>query len=247
VTLAAHLNNVFCMLGGFLEIGIGVSQVGEALQFYRSLGFQELLTADFVTSPYAALWDGGITIGLHAGDTAPSLRFVRPRLKEHLPALRRLKLNFEATELGDDAFNRLSFLDNADHRVELVEARTYSPGSRDASAVSACGIFKEISMPTHSARESAEFWKALGFITVAESESPYPWVRLTGAGCSLGFHEARLLPGVSFESSNVRERSDFLRAQGHEVKRTRAPSFVQKQTAVISLEGSSAIYLHERA
>jgi len=232
------------MLGNFLEFSIGVAEVGKALQFYRSIGFQDLPTGDFITTPYAALWDGGIVVGLHQAEAPVGLRFVRPSLREHLPVLKRLKIEIDSAELGDDAFNRLAFTDNAGHRVELVEARTCSLAERDPASVSACGRFAEISLPTHSIDESAAFWTALGFRLEAADDAPYDRIRLTGFGCTLGFHQANFLPGLSFLAGNFRARTEFLRAQNVPLKTVQAPRLGGGEAVRIDTAGGAPVYLH---
>jgi catechol 2,3-dioxygenase-like lactoylglutathione lyase family enzyme len=207
------------MLGNFLEISVPVRQIGPALQFYRSLGFQELPTGDFVPTPYAVVWDGAATVGLYESDESePTLRFARPDLKQHVHALRRLSIGLDDCVLGDDTFNSVDFEDSAGHRVRLVEARTFSPGMRDPAAVSACGALIEISLPTHSAEASADFWTRCGLAVDGRGDAPYRWVRLSGHGLTVGFHETRIRPGLSFVASDYAARTDYLRARGHRLE-----------------------------
>lgn len=234
---------VSTMLGSFLEFSIAVGEVGEALPFYRSLGFQDLPTGDFIATPYAAVWDGGLVIGLTQNDEPPGIRFVRPSLREHLPALRRQRIEIDAAELGEDAFNRLVFVDNAGHRVELVEARTYSQAEREPGHVAALGRFAEISLPTHSVDESAEFWAAFGFRVDQRSDDPCPRVRLTGCGCSLGFHQANFRPGPSFTAPSFGARTEFLRARGIRVTAASQPR-LGRESARVESPGGTALYLH---
>ncbi len=230
------------MLGSFLEFSVGVDAVGDAMEFYRSLGFQDLPTGDFVAAPYAAMWDGNITIGLDEADGL-RLRFIRPSLRDYMPVLRRLKVPIAAAELGDDAFNRIAFADPSGHPIELVEARTFSLAGREAASVATCGRFAEISLPTFSLDQSITFWSALGFELISASHAPYPRARLHGSGCTLGLHQTNMLPGTSFVSDNHEQRVEFLRAQQVAVTPVAAPVFDGGRVARLDAPGLP-VYLH---
>jgi catechol 2,3-dioxygenase-like lactoylglutathione lyase family enzyme len=203
------------MFGSFLEISMSVSSLAEELAFYRSLGFEELPTADFVSEPYAVVWDGTIVIGLHTNDKEElTLSFVRPDLEEHLPALKRLSIRPTRTELGEDRFNRICFEDPEGQTVQLLEARTYSPADWDSSNVAQCGTFLEVSLPVSSVGSTADFWSRLGLKPAEQGQAPHAWIRLRGDGIALGLHETHMFAGLSYETRDFRTRCEFLRARG---------------------------------
>jgi hypothetical protein len=238
------MNNVMSMLGSFLEFATGVDPIAPALEFYRSLGFQELPTGDLLDSPYTAVWDGNVVVGLHRTEAPAALRFVRPDLRLHARALKRVKIAIESAELGDDAFNEIVFHDDSGTRVELVEARTFSPAERDGGVIAACGEFAEISLPTDSIREAAAFWSQLGFELIDVAGSPNRRIRLRGCGCTVGFHEARILPGLSFAAADLRARSAFLSAHGHRSIQGPTPRLSDSDAIAFAAPGGTAIYLH---
>ena len=235
------------MLGTFLEFSTSVPSVLQEAQFYRSLGFDDLPTADFVAVPYAALWDGTAFVGLYErAPDVPTLTFVRQELAMHSRALRRRGLEFEEIALGDEEFNRAIARDPTGQVVALLEARTFSPATWDSSRMSACGRFIEFSLPTPSVRASVEFWSALGFEVVGESETPHRSVRLEGIGLTVGFHETRLAPGLSYASTDFVARTDYLRARGLELKRGAATGLGTRAVTLTSPAGLK-MYLHEDA
>lgn len=234
------------MLGQFLEFSIAAGSLGPEHQFYRSLGFQELPAGDVLDSPYVALWDGSVTVGLHeSGFEGTKLTFVRPELEVHLRALKRLDIELESVHTGADEFNRARFVDPNGQLVELVEARTHSPATREASSVSACGSFLEYSLPTGSIAESRAFWEPLGFALEASGETPHPWIRLAGHGIALGLHELAFNPGLSFVCSDFAARKEYLTAKGIAPAPRAAFAVAGTRSTRIRSPGGSEIYLFE--
>lgn len=235
------------MLGSFLEFSICVESVAAEAQFYRSLGFADLPAADFVAAPYAALSDGAAVIGLHGGNAGPqpALTFVRQDLGLHLRSLRRRGMEIEDSSLGEDEFHRASARDPAGQVIQLLEARTFSPAPRDPSGVSACGEFVEYSLPTRSIAAAIAFWTGVGLEVVAESADPHPAVRLAGLGLVVGFHEARLGPGMSFLAPDFDARSQYLRARGCELRRGAPPALTAGRAATLTTPSGFSVYLHE--
>jgi len=235
------------MLGSFLEFSMCVESVAAEAQFYRSLGFSDLPTADFVTVPYAALSDGTAAIGLYAEDegSEPALTFVRQDLELHLRSLRRRGMEIEEARLGKDEFHRATGRDACGQLIRLLEARTFSPAPRDPSGVSACGTFVEYSLPTRSVAAATEFWTGVGLEVLAEAEAPHRAVRLGGLGLVVGFHEARLAAGLSFLASDFDARADYLRARGCELRRGSAPALTSGRSLTLGSPSGRPVYLHE--
>ena len=234
------------MLGNFLEFSIDARPVALESQFYRSLGFQELLTGDILQTPYAAMWDGEAAVGLHEADFAsPAITFVRPDLKMYLRALRRLHIEVDSVQLADDEFNKATFLDPSGLAIVLLEARTYSSATRDRSSVSSCGDFLEFSVPTHAVSESVSFWTALGLVVIAEGDYPHDWVRLAGHGLVIGFHQTRLSPGLSFYSPDFDARKEYLSALGLEMRLNGPIALKHRRSASFLSPSGTPFYLLE--
>jgi hypothetical protein len=236
------------MLGRFLEIAVSAQPVAAALAFYEGLGFRSVPVGDIVATPYAVVSAPPVWLGLHERERpGPAPTFVRPQLRDHCRALRRLGIDLEFSALRDDEFHSVGFLDPSELLVVLIEARTFSP-SEQPSDPSVCGEFLELSVSTHSRQASVDFWSALGCEVVAAGEAPHAWARMAGHGITLGFHErARFEPGLSFTCSNLAARLEYLNAKGY-TTRPGAP-LSERRNAAATLRGPDGLplYLLEQA
>jgi catechol 2,3-dioxygenase-like lactoylglutathione lyase family enzyme len=236
------------MLGQFLEFSIAAQPLAPAFEFYTALGFQAIPVGDSLQQPYAGLIDGTIAIGLHDREhPTPALTFVRPQLRDYVRGIRRLGITLDYAHLGDDEFNRVGFTDPSGQAITLLEARTFAPGRWNPHNVTACGAFVEYSIPTPSLAESQRFWETLGLRKTAEGSSPHPWLRLEGRGISVGLHEAPLKPGLTFRTSGLEARLEFLRAKGLAVRAGSVLADAGQRGATLVAPEGTGIYLIEDA
>ena len=235
------------VLGRFLEFGFAAHSIGDAFEFYRSLGFQSVAVGDILDHPYAVISDGAICIGLHERELDDSsLTFVRPDLRDYLRALRRQRVELEFSRLAEDQFNEAGFRDPNAQLITLMEAQTFSPGSWEDQTHSVCGEFLEYSQVTRSRAESEAFWQKLGFTTVGEGEEPHPWVRLTGYGITLGFHESvPFPPGLTFRATDIAARSEYMKAKGLDVRSGAPIEKSRAGSATLKAPNQTAFYLLE--
>ena len=233
------------MLGRFLELSIAAQPLTELFEFYRSLGFGELVTGDIVAHPYAVVHDDEICIGLHDRNSdEPRLTFIRPDLKNYLHALRRHHVDIESAKLADDEFNEIQFRDPCGQLIVLFEAQTFSPGAWQDHDSSVCGRFLEYSLMTTSRSSAASFWQPLGFSEVGTGETPHPWLRLTGHGLTIGFHETtHFAPGLSFLTTNLDARLEYLQAKGIDARRVAATAQNPSASATVLPPGGTPLYL----
>ncbi|HKQ82045.1 MAG TPA: hypothetical protein VJS42_07595 [Steroidobacteraceae bacterium] len=203
------------MLGRYLEIGIPTAQIQDSIGFYEALGFSQALTGETWTHPYAVLTDGRLFIGLHATAwDGPRLTYVQPELRRHVDALERAGVTADSLQLASDAFNELSFTALPDVRVQLLEARTFSPP--DLTSESACGYFSEWGRPVRDFAGLSEHWERLGFVALSTTNEPFPRMSVTSSGINLGFYRTRALrhPVLTFEDADMGQRIEALRARG---------------------------------
>lgn len=235
------------MLGNFLEFGLSSQAVGEALQFYRSIGFQSVTVGDLQSHPYAVVSDGAICVGLHEWELEePRLTFVRPDLEHYLRALRRRRVEVEFARLAPDEFNELGFRDSNGQLVTLLEARTFSPGSLPDHDPSLCGSFLEFSRATHSIADSRSFWGELGFESIAEGDQPHPWVRMRGRGLTLGFHEvSTFASALTFEADDLTARAQFMKAKGVNLRSGSPLTASHTESATLLAPEGCTLYLVE--
>jgi catechol 2,3-dioxygenase-like lactoylglutathione lyase family enzyme len=210
------------MLGEFHELSVHADDIPASLAFWEKLGFVQAQVGGAWTHPYAVITDGRLTLGLHRYEFAsPALSFVRPGLRDLVPAIEALGIELEFYKLGTDQFNELGFFDPDRQMICLLEARTYSPAFEPPGA-SKLGWFGEYRMPVRSAEESARFWESLGLL-------PDERAHATGArllcctGLNLGAHEDRALraPALAFYDEGMAARVDRLAESGLEFLRVR--------------------------
>jgi catechol 2,3-dioxygenase-like lactoylglutathione lyase family enzyme len=236
------------MLGQFLEFSLAARPLAASFEFYRSLGFTTIPVSDVVSDPYLAFFDGDIAIGLHERESpSPLLTFVRPQLRDYVRAIRRVGVELEYAHLADDEFNRVGIVDPNGQLIGLLEARTFPPGDWDRQNVSACGEFLEYSISTDSVGRSQAFWEALGFEPVAAGDTPHAWLRLTGYGLTVGLHEARFRPGLSFRCANLDGRVEYLEAKGLPIEPGGPLAEHTRRSATLEAPEGTAMYLFEIA
>jgi hypothetical protein len=234
------------MIGQFLEYSLAARPLAASYEFYSALGFVSAPVGDVLPHAYVALFDGTLAIGLHDREQmGPQLTFVRPGLRDYVRPLRRLGIALESERLRDDEFNAASFTDPGGQRVELIEARTFAPGDWSSSHVTACGALLEISLPTTALAASSLFWRTLGLAIVASGEAPHPWERLAGRGLTIGLHEARFRPGLSFRCIDLAARSDYLQAKGLAPRGGNPLADPAQRSATLTAPEGTALYLFE--
>lgn len=204
------------MLGRYLEISIPTAQIQESIAFYEALGFSQALTGETWSHPYAVVTDGHLFIGLHATSwSGPRLTYVQPELRRHVDVLERAGVTADCLQLASDAFNELSFTAPPEVRVQLIEARTFSPPA-DVTPESACGYFSEWGWPVRDFAGLGEYWERIGFVALDTSSEPFSRMSLTSNGINLGFYRSRALrhPVLTFEDDAMGERIAALRSRG---------------------------------
>ncbi len=182
------------MIGRFHEIGIETADIRESVEFYERLGFTHATTGDIWPHPYGVLTDGRVFIGLHRRQaSSPTVTFVREGIAHHAAALEARGIELELLHAGEERFNQIAFRDPSGQRIAVIEARTYSPVTRAATATSLCGYFSEFSMPAIDFEVAKAFWEPLGFVATDEVEVPYPHLPLTSDHIDIAFHRPRTL------------------------------------------------------
>lgn len=209
------------MLGRFLEISVYTPDIQRSLAFYRSLGFESARVGEIWSYPYAVVTDGRLFIGLHGTTRQESqhpatLTFVLPQLSAAIAGLERAGVHFDQLQLGAESFNQAAFSAPGPQRVNLIEARTFSPPNFDQAIATACGYFSEYALPVRDARPGREFWEPLGFVALEEEALPFPRTTLTSDLINLGLYRARALrqPVLVFEDMDMGERLARLRERG---------------------------------
>lgn len=157
-------------LGRFLELSLPAVDVLASLRFYRMLGFVELPAGDIRSWHYAVVADKGLSIGLHGGGLKEAaLSFVLPGLAERLQALEAAGHHIESRHLGPEEFHELRLHSPDGHLVQLLEARTFSPGPEGSSRL--LGNSCELVLGCANLPASIAFYRTAGFEQAADSDN----------------------------------------------------------------------------
>lgn len=205
------------MLGRFHEISITTTDIRASVEFYERLGFSHCRTGDTWPHPYGVLTDGRIFLGLHQYRfPSPSVTCVRADIARHIADFTALGITLAFAKTGDDCFNEIGFRDPAGQMITILEARTYFPTDRPATQTSACGYFREFSLPCTDFDRAAAFWEQLG--PVAHEIEELPWLHrpITADGLSLALHRPRLIdaPMLVFTAAELAPRLAALESAG---------------------------------
>lgn len=207
------------MLGHFLEYSVQCEDIAQSLEFYLRLGFTQALTGDAWEHPYAVVTDGRLHIGLHG--TAPAacaLTFVRPDILGLATRLEAQRVEIHYRRLGNGVFNELGLLSPDGTLLRMIEARSFSPGTRRSGDTPVCGYFLEVALPAPEPDKAVTFWESLGFVGMDESDALLPRVSCISDSVNVGLHDPRRMRGSAlvFEASDLDARIARLRAAGIE-------------------------------
>jgi catechol 2,3-dioxygenase-like lactoylglutathione lyase family enzyme len=232
------------LAGTFHEISVAVEDVRAAVEFYERLGFSQAPTTDTFSHPYGVLTDARLFIGLHQrGGPSPVLSFVRPGIAASLGAFAAAGIHLTRCNTGEEVFNEIAFSDPFGHEVAVLEARTYSPVAREATEVSLCGDFAEVSLPAADFTRAQAFWEPLGFVAAEEAQAPYAHLTLTSDHLDLAFHRPQLCAQAMlvFRAPDMTSRLERLRALGFAM--APAPAAVQDGAGSALLGGPGGMPL----
>ena len=236
------------LAGTFHEFSVAVDDVRSAVEFYERLGFTQATTSDTFAHPYGVLTDGRLFIGLHQrGGPSPTLTFVRPGIAASLAAFEAAGIHLTRCHTGEEVFNEIAFSDPFGHDVAVLVARTYSPVARDATEVSLCGDFAEVSLPAGDFAVAQAFWEPLGFVAAEEAPLPYPHLTLTSDHLDLAFHPRAVCAGpmLVFRAADMAVRLEHLRSLGLAPGPVPASVQVGAGSALLEAPGGAPLLLLE--
>jgi len=190
------------MLGDFLEISLATRDILASLEFYRKLGFAEAPARDAWRHPYTVVTDGCLYIGLHQRELAsPALSFSLPELRQQLPKLEDLGLEFEFCNIELHRFNEVGLRDPDGGLVALLEARTYSPVHSEVQTL--CGYFLEYRLPVRDPAATLAFWEKLGLIATPAEDGRPAQVSWGGINITLDDSGPRARPALVFANRDL--------------------------------------------
>ncbi len=237
------------LAGNFHELSVAIGDVRSAVEFYERLGFSQAPTTDTYNHPYGVLTDGRLFIGLHQRlGPSPILTFVKPGVAGSIAAFTAAGARLTRCHTGEEVFNEIGFSDPFGHELSILEARTYSPVARDATEISLCGDFAELSLPAADFATAQAFWEPLGFVAAEAAQVPYPHLTLTSDHLDLAFHSPQLCARAMlvFRAADMPARLERLRTLGFEL--SAAPAMhAAGCSALLEAPGGSALLLLEAA
>jgi predicted enzyme related to lactoylglutathione lyase len=236
------------LAGTFHEFSVVVSDVRSAVEFYERLGLSQATTTDTFAHAYGVLTDGRLFIGLHQrAGASPTLTFVRPGIADSLAAFAAAGIQLTRCHTGEEVFNEIAFNDPFGHEIAVLEARTYSPVARDATEVSLCGDFAEVSLPAGDFSAAQAFWEPLGFVATEAAQTPYPHLTLTSDHLDLAFHPPQVCAGAMlvFRAADMASRLEPLRARGFTPEPVPSSVHAGAASALLEAPGGTPLLLLE--
>jgi hypothetical protein len=232
-------------IGRFLEFSVRTPDILESLHFYKTLGFVELEIGDVWSHKYAVVSDGELNIGLHDRVfDAPAITFVQQDIARHARSMTDHGFEFSYMQLGEDAFNELSFPDRDGHMVTMLEARTFH-GDEDAENDSLCGSWFELSLPVRDALRAAQFWAPIAPTLLEMREEPTSHMRFGADGVPLGLSESIAVkaPSLCFKCPDRHGLMGLLEQQGMGFEKF--PGFEGAFVAIKAPEGTTLFAFEE--
>ena len=208
-------------LGRFLEVSVRTADVPESLNWYKMLGFVELITGDMWKHRYAVVSDGVLCIGLHDREfDSPAITFVQPDLARHARSMADHGFDFSFMHLGEESFNEIGVTDHDGHLITMVEARTFHGDDEDDND-SLCGTWFELTLPVRDAMRSARFWGPVAGHILSMREDPTMHMRFDAGGIALGLSESIALeqPSLCFKCQDMDSLRSLVGEQGIDVKK----------------------------
>ena len=232
------------MLGRFLEFSVRTPDIGESLEFYKQLGFHELLCGDIWTHKYAVVTDGRLCIGLHDREfDSPTLTFVQQEVAREARGMSDLGYDFRYLQIDEDAFNELTFADQDKHLISLIEARTFSQPD-ETIADSLCGASIEVVLPVRDALRAGRFWAPLAPEVLRVREEPTTHIRFNAAGIPMGLSESIALTGPSLCFRCDDKEAVWIALARHGLAHQEHPGFEGAFMSIKSPEGTP-LYLFD--
>ncbi len=207
-------------LGKFVEISVGVIDVGQSLAFFERLGFEKL-DQNWEPWPWAILSDGTITLNLsqQSGPSCPVLNYFSSDMKQRVKELK--SAGIDVVPVHDREIPEVvgGLETPGGIEISLVEYSARRIPKPTGRPFSKCGSFGELAFPIKDLETSVASLEKVGFKKLRGDSLPYPWAAISDGLISLGLYQSEdlKLPALVYHSENLDERLDALRQEGFEV------------------------------
>lgn len=219
-------------LGEAVQITIGTTEDldGEAF-FYQKLGYEKLAEGD----NWVEFSDGSQRLLIAAADTPyRGLTYFGDKMRERVVALQEMGLLLVDTEVEEENF-RATFYSPNRVSVTLIEADPARLPQMPDSFSFRGGAFGEYSVPVADLVAAIAFWQELGFETLHEALTPYPWAILGDGLMTLGLHETDQFEqqAVTYFAPDMAQRIAALKQDGFAFTEETADEGGSLQNAVL--------------
>ncbi len=206
-------------LGKFVEISVGVIDVGQTLPFFERLGFEKL-DQNWEPWPWAILSDGTITLNLsqQSGPSYPVLNYFSSDMKQRVEELKSAGIDVVAVHDREvpEVVGGLEIPGGID--VSLVEYSARRIPQPTGRPFSKCGSFGELAFPVEDLGPTLACLEKVGFRKLRGDKLPYPRAAVSDGLVNLGLYQSDGLkmPALVYHSDNLSERLDSLGQEGFE-------------------------------
>jgi catechol 2,3-dioxygenase-like lactoylglutathione lyase family enzyme len=218
-------------IGDVTAITISSPDLETSLQFYKLLGFNEVMRFDF-PFPWIQVSDGALLIMLRQ-DAKPyiALTYYVKEIDRVVSELEQAGIEFSQKPKDTDMIKRYLMLSPDGLNISLVsivDGFVQPPGptmltmpqqdyfTPEKYVNKTCGLYGELAHPVTDLNRSILFWEKLGFKVLSKFESPYPWTILTDGLAVTGLHQTKNFsyPAITFFASDMKEKIDQLKNRG---------------------------------
>lgn len=236
------------MLGDVNAITITSPDLEKSLAYYKMLGFSELYRGDF-PFPFIQVSDGAIQVMIRKDPTPYcALTYYVKDLDRVVGELEAAGITFFQKAGPKDMIKRYLFRSPDDLVISLVtfvDGFSQPPGptmltmppqdymNPEKYPNKVCGLFGEFCHPVSDLQQSIAFWEKIGFKTLSERQSPYPWAILSDGLSIIGLHQSNHFsgPAITYFASDMKSRIEKLIAGGlQDYRETGGPANIRLTT-----------------
>ncbi|MFQ5460601.1 MAG: VOC family protein [Anaerolineae bacterium] len=178
-------------LGDRVELSLSVKDLDTTLDFFSTLGYQQLAESYDEPAPWVVLSDGHVNVALHQKEApSPSLVYFTADLDRRLALMEEHGIALVKRTENQGRTIMASFEDPNGQGLavaDMVAAHVPAPEGRGRSRL---GHFGELSIPTTGLKKSVAFYRALGYERIGgDEQEPYPWAVMFDGMIPIGLHE----------------------------------------------------------
>jgi catechol 2,3-dioxygenase-like lactoylglutathione lyase family enzyme len=219
------------ILGEVTAITITTPDLEKSLEFYKKLGFTEVMRMDF-PFPWIQVSDGALLMMLRKGDTPYiALTYYVKEIDNSVKLVQDAGIEFAEIPKASDMLKRYlfrtpdganitlihipeGFMQPAGPTMLTMQPQDYANPEKYVNKV--CGMFGEFAMPVKDLDRSISFWEKLGFKALSKMTSHYPWAILSDGLAIIGLHQTGNFtdPTITYFASDMKAKIEKLKQDG---------------------------------